>query len=39
MRKRRKLGKRLSRRDFTRKSGVHPKNTLQSVVMRGGIRL
>lgn len=40
--KRRKMNWKKSRRDFVRKSGVHPKNSLQggpSFVMRGGIRL
>lgn len=37
--KRRKMSYRKSRRDFVRKSGSHPKNGLQSFVMRTGIRL
>lgn len=39
--KRRKMGKRESRRDFSRKSYPHPKNSLpenSSMLMRGGIR-
>lgn len=39
MAKRFKLGKRKSRRLFSGASGVHPKNGMRSVVMRGGIRL
>lgn len=37
MRKRMKMKKGKSRRDFTRKSGTHPKNNANP--MRGGIRL
>ncbi len=37
-RKRSKMGRRKSRRDFTRKSGAHRKN-IRSRPMRGGIRL
>lgn len=42
MAKRKKLNWKKSRRDFTRKAGVHPKNSLpegSTLVMRGGIRL
>lgn len=38
MARRHRMGRRSSERDFTRKSGMHPKNGL-SGVMRGGIRL
>jgi len=38
MRKRSRMSRGGSRRDFRRKSGVHPKNT-RSAPMRGGIRL
>lgn len=40
--KRKKMNYKKSRRDFSRKSGSHPKNSLPSgtsYVMRGGIRL
>lgn len=37
-RKRKKMSRRKSRRDFSRKSGVHAKN-LRDAPMRGGIRL
>lgn len=40
--KRRKMSRSKSRRDFSRKSGMHPKNAMGSgggFVMRGGIRL
>lgn len=36
--KRHKMGKRQSKRDFSRKSGTHPKNNV-TMPMRGGIRL
>lgn len=36
--KRKPMGK-SSRRDFRRKSGIHPKNHLNPRKMRGGIRL
>lgn len=42
MYKRRKMGRHESRRDFVRKSGVHPKNGLASsttLTVRGGIKL
>lgn len=42
MRKRYKMGNHQSRRDFSRKSGIHPKNSGGSprgMPMRGGIRL
>lgn len=32
------MGRKESRRDFSRKAHVHPKNNV-SLVMRGGIRL
>lgn len=38
MRKRRKMSRGKSRRDFTRKSGTHVRN-LRAAPMRGGIRL
>lgn len=38
MRKRSKMNKSKSRRDFRQKSGVHPRN-IRSAPMRGGIRL
>jgi len=38
VKKRQKMGRKESRRDFSRKSSVHPKNNV-SMVMRGGIRL
>lgn len=38
MRKRKKMGRGRSRRDFTRKSGTHVKN-ISGAPMRGGIRL
>lgn len=38
MPKRRKMSRGKSRRDFTRKAGVHPRN-MQTNPMRGGIRL
>lgn len=37
--KRRKMTRTQSRKDFRRKSGVHPKNNPHAKVMRGGIRL
>jgi len=40
--KRKRMSWKKSRRDFARKSGVHPKNSLPGsggYVMRGGIRL
>lgn len=37
--KRYKMNKQKSKRDFTRKSGIHPKNGQLSISMRGGIRL
>jgi len=37
MARRHKMGRRSSRKDFSRKSGVHPKNL--AMPMRGGIRL
>lgn len=37
--KRRKMTRVASKRDFRRKSGIHPKNNLGRPVMRGGIRL
>lgn len=39
MSRRHGMNRRHSERDFTRKSGMHPKNNLQSFAMRGGIRL
>lgn len=36
---RRKLSAGKSRKDFRRKSGVHPKNNPHAKIMRGGIRL
>lgn len=39
MRKRMKMKTSKSRRDFTRKSGVHPRNIPRGLPMRGGIRL
>lgn len=41
MRKRWRMSRSASRRDFVRKSGVHPKNGMnsQSVTVRGGIKL
>lgn len=36
---RKKFGRSKSRRDFSRKSGVHPKNLMIGAPMRGGIRL
>lgn len=38
MSRRHSMGRRHSERDFSRKSGMHPKNGL-SGVMRGGYRL
>lgn len=38
MRKRSKMQRGKSKRDFTLKAGVHPKNT-SPLPMRGGIRL
>lgn len=38
MRKRVRMSRRKSRRDFRRKSGTHVKN-IRSAPMRGGIRL
>lgn len=38
--KRQKMNYKKSRRDFSRKAGVHPKNDVSArFVMRGGIRL
>ena len=37
--KRRKMTRQHSKRDFKRKSGVHPKNNPLAKTMRGGIRL
>lgn len=39
MRKRTKMNRRSSRRDFSRKTGTHPRNFSFSNPMRGGIRL
>lgn len=39
MRRRSKMGKGHSRRDFRNKSAAHPRNFLTSNPMRGGIRL
>lgn len=40
MKKRRRMSKRKSKRDFKRKAGVHGKNVRRTVgPMRGGIRL
>lgn len=39
MAKRHGMSRGFSRRDFSRKSGVHSKNNLTSFAMRGGIRL
>lgn len=42
MAKRKKMNWKKSRRDFSRKSGIHPKNNLpegSTMSMRGGIRL
>lgn len=39
MRKRVKMDRRHSRRDFTRKAGAHPRNFQRGNPMRGGIRL
>lgn len=39
MARRHSMSRGSSRRDFSRKSGVHPKNSLTSYAMRGGIRL
>lgn len=36
---RKKFSRGKSRRDFSRKSGVHPKNMMFAAPMRGGIRL
>lgn len=38
MKFRRKMKKAVSKRDFRRKSGVHPRNAPRTI-MRGGIRL
>lgn len=38
MMKRRKMGRAESKRDFVRKSAVHPKNGV-SLTVRGGIKL
>lgn len=37
--KRRSLSRGKSRRMFSRHAGVHPRNTMSSNPMRGGIRL
>lgn len=37
--RRHKLTKRRSRKLFSSRSGVHPKNRMNPVPMRGGIRL
>ena len=37
--RRRRMNRKKSRRDFTRKSGYHKKNTRSASPMRGGIRL
>jgi len=39
MKKRMKMHGRQSRRDFSKKSGVHPRNNNNGNPMRGGIRL
>lgn len=39
MKKRFKMNKTKSKRNFTRNSGVHPKNNINTNPMRGGIRL
>lgn len=36
---RKRMSKGKSRRDFRRKSGVHPKNNPHATIKRGGIRL
>lgn len=36
--KRKRMSYKKSKRDFRRKSGVHPKNIAHGVIMRGGIR-
>lgn len=38
MRKRQKMQRKKSKRDFRVKSGIHPKN-MKAAPMRGGIRL
>lgn len=37
--RRQRMDRRKSRRDFSGKSGVHPRNLMQGRPMRGGIRL
>jgi hypothetical protein len=39
MRKRKRLSRQKSRRDFRKKSGIHPRNNPHGSVMRGGIRM
>lgn len=39
MRMRKRMTKSKSKRDFRKKSGIHPKNKMQKPIMRGGIRL
>lgn len=39
MRKRQKMGRSQSKRDFRNKSGVHGRNLSRGMPMRGGIRL
>ncbi len=39
MRRRQKMSRKKSRKNFSRNSGVHPKNKVRSGVSRGGIRL
>lgn len=38
-RKRKRMSRRRSKRDFRQKSGTHPRNRSAGSVMRGGIRL
>lgn len=39
MAKRKRMSRGKSRRDFSRKSGAHPRNMMMGAPMRGGIRL
>lgn len=39
MSRRSKMSRSYSRRSFSRAAGMHPKNSLSGLTMRGGIRL
>lgn len=39
MRRRKKMSRGKSKRDFRQKSGIHPRNMSSAMPMRGGIRM